>query len=287
MQSAQFALHAKIEESHWWFVARRRIMRTLVHEVMPPDKATTIVDVGCGTGANIASLADEYNCVGIDTSTEAIGFAAERFPKVRYLSGWAPGDLGDVAGGAKLFLLMDVLEHVPDDFAMLSELLAAASEGTYFLMTVPAGMHLWSQHDESFGHYRRYTQERFAQVWAGLPVETLLLSYFNTRLYPLVRGVRAISRLRGRAGGQDGTDLALPSRPVNSALERIFAGESKRLVRLLKGQRSRGYPFGVSLVAILRRGPGEIALRSRPKNIKADLHNPAAATPQPAAAART
>ena len=39
---------------------------------------------------------------------------------------------------------------------MLSGLLAAAAPGAYFLLTVPADESLWSEHDESFGHYRRY-----------------------------------------------------------------------------------------------------------------------------------
>ena len=68
MQSPQFLLHADIEQRHWWFVARRRIMRRLVNRVVRPGPDVTVVDVGCGTGANIASLTDAYRCVGIDTS---------------------------------------------------------------------------------------------------------------------------------------------------------------------------------------------------------------------------
>src|SRR5437773_2605103 len=127
MHSAQFQLHAQIEQDHWWFVARRAILRRVVREVLPANRNSIIVDVGCGTGANIAALADDYRCVGIDTSAEAIDSARRRFPRVDFLVGRAPADLGSLAAEARLFLLTDVLEHVPDDFAMLSELLAAAS----------------------------------------------------------------------------------------------------------------------------------------------------------------
>ena len=120
MQSPQFQLHAEIEQSHWWFVARRRIMRRIVREMLPPNRSTTLVDVGCGAGANIATLADDYHCVGIDTSGEAIELAKSRFPRVRYLHGYAPGDLGEIASQSRLFLLVDVLEHVSDDFALLN-----------------------------------------------------------------------------------------------------------------------------------------------------------------------
>ena len=72
MQSAQFQLHADIEERHWWFVARRRILRAIVEQLVPPSPEATVIDIGCGTGANLASLADHYRCIGIDTSPEAM-----------------------------------------------------------------------------------------------------------------------------------------------------------------------------------------------------------------------
>ena len=84
---------------------RRRILCRLVAEVLPPSPQAVIVDVGCGTGGNIAALADRYPCVGIDTSAEAIELARQRFPKVRFIAGRAPSDLGELAGQARLFLL--------------------------------------------------------------------------------------------------------------------------------------------------------------------------------------
>jgi len=270
MQPEQFQLHADIEQRHWWFVARRQIVGRLIQEVLPPGPDATIVDVGCGTGANIAALADRYDCVGIDTSDQAIELARQRFPGVRFLTGRAPEDLGELMRQARLFTLMDVLEHVEDDFAMLSELLAAAEPGSLFLLTVPADDSLWTEHDESFGHYRRYDLDRFRRVWADLPVTTLLLSYFNARLYPVVRWVRAINRKRGRAAGRVGTDFELPSRPVNWLLKNIFAGESKRLLGILHGRKRRAYRRGVSLVALLRRQSGHIDIRRKPHDLPPD-----------------
>lgn len=286
MHAAQFALHAQIEQRHWWFVGRRQILRTLAHALVPPDRSSLVVDVGCGTGANAAALAAEYRCVGIDTSPDAVQRAQQRFPQVDFVCGRAPDDLGNLAAEARLFLLTDVLEHVEDDFAMLSDLLAAMSPGALLLLTVPAGPELWSQHDESFGHYRRYTLPRLATVWDGLPVRVRLLSYFNARLYPLVRLVRWRSQRRGRASGQAGTDFALPWRPMNWALGRLFAGEAARLLRVLRGRRRRGYRRGVSLVAVLERLAGACPRRRKPDDVEADGFDPAAQPPTAALAAR-
>jgi SAM-dependent methyltransferase len=270
VQTAQFQLHADIEQQHWWFVARRRILQRLAAELLPPSPDATVIDVGCGTGANIAALAENYQCVGIDTSDEAIRFARQRFPHVRFVTGCAPRDLGPWMSRAGLVLLMDVLEHVGDDFALLSELLAAAQPGTHFLLTVPADESLWGEHDESFGHFRRYDRLRLAQVWAGLPVKTLLISHFNSRLLPLVRLVRARNRWRGRAAGRAGTDFWLPSPPVNRALASVLAGEAGRLVEVLRGRRPRGYSSGSSLIAALRREEGPIAVRQKPAGLPPD-----------------
>ena len=265
MQHDQFQLHADVEDRHWWFVARRRILARLVEEVLPPDPDATVIDVGCGTGANIAALADGYRCLGIDTSSKAIELARSRFSGsgVEFRVGRAPQDLGDViservlkmgataglsssacanapentAGqassgthtitsnqfqntlsDARLIMLTDVLEHIADDYEMFSELFAAAPPGCFFLITVPADESLWSEHDESFGHYRRYDLARLEGVWTGLPATTLMASYFNTRLLPIVRLVRASSRRRGHAAGRAGTDFQVPIRPLNAIL---------------------------------------------------------------------
>jgi hypothetical protein len=165
---------------------------------------------------------------------------------------------------------MDVLEHVPDDFAVLSALLAAATPGTHFLLTVPADDALWGEHDRSFGHYRRYDRPRLEMLWAGLPVTPRLVSYFNARLYWPIRLIRERNRLRGEAAGQAGTDFWMPRPSVNRILQSIFAGESRRLGELLGGRRRRGYGRGASLVAVLRREKGEFSPRQKPPGIPPD-----------------
>jgi SAM-dependent methyltransferase len=253
MQSEQFQLHAKIEERHWWFVARRRIVRQLVEEVLPPNAGKTVIDVGCGTGANIAALADGYRTIGIDTSAEAIELARTRFPQTEFTCGFAPDALGDKFGEADLVMLNDVLEHVPDDSALLSSLLAAAKPGTYFLITVPADMALWSPHDVAFGHYRRYDLSGFSQLWQDQPVTTLLATPFNSRLYPLVRWIREKNRNRGESSGAAGTDFDIPVAPINALLRTIFQSEGNRLVRSLGQGIDQTGRRGVSLITLLRR----------------------------------
>ena len=97
----------------------------------------------------------------------------------------------------------------------------------------------------------RYDLARFARVWDDLPVTPRLVSAFNSRLYPIVKGVRRLSRLRGESLGAAGTDFRVPMGPVNGLLRRTFAGEAGVLINVLGGSREQGFARGVSLIAVL------------------------------------
>lgn len=245
-------VYKSFEDRHWWYVARRRIIIPLVHRLVPPGTGRTIVDVGCGAGANLGAFAAGYDCVGIDVSDELVAAARRRFPGLTLIAGDAPDDLGDIAGRADVFLLMDVIEHIKEDHAYFTRLFNAARPGAVFLLTVPADPQLWSRHDEAVGHQRRYTPETLRALWTGLAADELLVAYFNTHLYPLVRLMRAINNRRGRTAGEK-TDFAMPVWPLNPILAAVMGSEVRVLAGLLSGKRHSGFRTGVSLAAIVRR----------------------------------
>ena len=255
MTPEQFELFAKIEQEHWWFVARRQIVRELLERVAPAGRDTFAVDVGCGTGGNIAALANRFRCLGVDESDDAIALARARFPAVEFIR---TGDLATIEpqlARAGVVTCMDVVEHIEAAGPFLEQLVRSTRPGTQLLLTVPAGMELWSEHDVTNGHVLRYTIEGFSALWSTLPVRVRLLSAFNARLYPLVRATRAVSRMRGRAYGKAGTDFDIPPRVVNEALRRVFAGELPALRAAIDTPR-RPYSRGVSVIALLERTAG-------------------------------
>ena len=225
-------------------------MRQLIEQLVPPRTGALVADAGCGTGGTLGELQGAYRCVGVDPSAKGIALAQQHFPGIDFRVGFAPADLADVMPQVRLVTMLDVLEHVQDDVGLLGAMVRALRPGAFLLLTVPADMRLWSPSDEAYGHYRRYDRNGFERIWAGLPVRQRMLSYFNSRLYPLVRGARLASRLRGRTTGHAGTDLSLPPAPANYALERIFSSEASVLCETLLG-RKPGFSFGVSLIAVL------------------------------------
>ena len=204
-----------MEDKHWWFLGRRRIVREVIRTAVSLSPQDVVVDVGCGTGGNTAALAVDLPCIGMDPSLEAIQLAQERFPNVQFLCGDIHEQINRIKDSVGLFLLLDVLEHLPDDSRFFERILNLAKSGAHLLLTVPANMTLWSEHDVSFGHYRRYTIESLQRLWAGLPVTARLVSYYNSRLYPVVRATRAINRWRGGTKGLAGTDFRMPIQPLN------------------------------------------------------------------------
>lgn len=264
MKSDQFQVHVAVEDRHWWFVGRRRILLDVISALLPASSDKLVVDVGCGTGANAAAFARRYRCVGIDISDEAIEAARLRFPAVHFISGAAPEGLGDLAMKADAIVLSDVIEHIEDEIAFLGRIVAASKPGAFIVITVPADPRLWTRHDDSFGHYRRYLAATLRETWTGLPVTEVAVVPFNARLYGVIRLIRMLNRRLGRTSGAAGTDFAMPPAPVNAILTRVLAGESRRLVARLRATAPNGHTGGgVSLLAVLRREPGAVIPRSR------------------------
>lgn len=243
-----------MEERHWWFTGRREIIRRLVHRVLPPGAHHgMLVDIGCGTGGNLAAFSGEYLCYGWDPSEEGIRLARQRYPGLKFSAGSFEEAAASLSPQPDVILAMDVLEHVKEDREFFAKLVKALKPGGHLLITVPAGMELWSPHDVTVGHHRRYTQAELERLWADQPVTATLISYYNARLYPIVRLVRTLTRLRKKTAGEADTDFKMPPAPLNGLLNRIFAGEGNMLIDLVDGKRRKGFARGVSLIALLKK----------------------------------
>ena len=109
MTPDQFELHAKIEDSHWWFVGRRRLIANIVATVVPDKTPMKLVDIGCGTGGNISNFKKRFDCLGIDISEHAIAFAEKRFPDVNFVCQGTGNKNYSIIEKADIIFLLDVL----------------------------------------------------------------------------------------------------------------------------------------------------------------------------------
>jgi hypothetical protein len=81
---------------------------------------------------------------------------------------------------AVLVLLMDVIEHVPDDRAFLRDLLVRGLVGpeTRVLITVPSYPALFSSHDRFLGHYRRYNRRSLQALFDAVGLRAVDEGHF-------------------------------------------------------------------------------------------------------------
>lgn len=241
MDAQVFARMAELDADHWWFVARRQILESLIQREIRPPRDARILEIGCGTGHNLAMLGRFGRVEATELNAAARGIATKRLG--RPVRSAALPDLSMFkAGTFDLVALLDVLEHVADDDSALSAIRTLMKPGGKLLVTVPANPWMWTAHDAAHHHHRRYRKRALEEVAlrAGFAID--LLSPFNSLLFPPI----AAARLLGKVMNRESADDALPSKGVNALLRTIFGLERGLIGRV-------PMPFGVSLVAILRR----------------------------------
>ena len=241
MERKVYEQMAQLDQRHWWFTARRRILAELIERVARPPKDARILELGAGTGHNLAMLSRFGKVEASELDPIARELASERLG--REVKEAALPDLSMFpAGSYDLIALLDVLEHVPDDKGSLAAIRTRLKPGGALLLTVPANPWMWSAHDVAHHHHRRYRKGEIEQLANEAGFEIDLLSPFNSLLFPPIAAVR----LAGKLTGKDDSDDAMPSALVNRALDTVFGLEKSLIGRV-------PMPFGVSLVAVLRR----------------------------------
>ncbi len=233
---------ASHEDTHWWFVARRKIITRLIDLFVKKDRESDlkILEVGCGTGGNLAMLKQFGTVTATECDEVARGFATNK-SGITVRDGRLP-ELAEVPeDNFDLVVLLDVLEHVEDDLGALKSLAPRQGENGRLLVTVPAHPWLWSSHDVVHHHFRRYTRATLRKVTedAGYKVESM--GYYNSLLFPLVILVRFLKKLIG----SDNADDDMPGPAVNGILKNIFALEQNIVGRL-------PMPTGLSLYMVAR-----------------------------------
>jgi 2-polyprenyl-3-methyl-5-hydroxy-6-metoxy-1,4-benzoquinol methylase len=247
----------EIEDRHFWFRARNRMVSILAKQMLPDTaQRYKILEIGCGTG-NVLRVLDQAcpggMVIGADLFAQGLQYAKQRTscPLVQ-------GDMHHLPFNAQFDLigLFDVLEHLPDDETILKNLQSMLRPGGRLFLTVPAHPSLWSYFDTASHHCRRYkpTELKARLHCAGFRVE--YLTQYMASLFPAVWLGRRVARLMGQRStvSADSThDLALRElriRPVfNGVLAFLLDQETRAIARRMR------LPIGTSVLAIAYKEP--------------------------------
>ena len=237
MERVVYQQMAELDDRHWWYRARRRILAELIRREVRLPADARILEIGCGTGHNLQMLSGFGHVDGLELDDEAAALSEKRLGR-SILRSPLP-QLADVADDYDLIGAFDVIEHIEDDHAALAAIATKLKRGGKFMMTVPAHPWMWTAHDVANHHKRRYSKKALRSLVEGSPMRLDRIGYFNSLLFPLAVAERTVSKLRGKDDG----DVSLPPGALNRTLEAVFASERYLVGRL-------PLPPGLSLFAV-------------------------------------
>ena len=244
MDEAFYEEYAQIEATHWWFEGRRTIFDVVIRS-LGLSKDALMLDLGCGTGANLNFLSAYGRAIGLDRSGVAARYAHARTA--------VPVLLGDVTalpfttGSVDLITAFALIEHIDDDGACVRELARVCRPGGFIMVTVPAFEWMWGQQDVINHHKRRYRGDQLAQLFTSQGLEVTRFTHLNTILFPVIAAIRLFRRLVPERNEHLKSDFSMtePGR-LNSLLGKVFGAEAW-LIRRWR------LPVGVSLLCVARK----------------------------------
>jgi 2-polyprenyl-3-methyl-5-hydroxy-6-metoxy-1,4-benzoquinol methylase len=157
---------------HPWETARARAVIRILKNVLQKTATPSVLDIGCGDGYILHLLSTQItstNLHGLDINLSPQDIATFSTPAVTLHS-----TSDTLSQKFDIIILMDVLEHVPQDTDFLHKIIRDhAHEKTTFLITVPAYQSLFCGHDTFLKHYRRYNPKTLLKTLrdAGLTVK--------------------------------------------------------------------------------------------------------------------
>ncbi|MFZ0664207.1 MAG: class I SAM-dependent methyltransferase [Acidimicrobiales bacterium] len=240
MEGGAYSEMYELEDDHWWFRGRRRIIWALLSRERLKGEQR-VLDAGCGTGRNLVEFGGLGPISGVDPSEEAVEFCHHRGLKNVQRAGLECLPFED--DSFDLLLACDVIEHVRHDSEALAELHRVAAPGATLIITAPAYQWMWTEHDVQLHHFRRYTLRVICARARAAGWEIDQATYFNSILFPVVAVARVIQRVLAVLGHarRGHTDLDRTPQALNTVLETPFEMEAWLVGRGIR------LPAGVSL----------------------------------------
>ena len=168
MERVVYRQMAELDQRHWWYRARRKVLADLIRrEAMPPAHGQ-VLEIGCGTGHNLEMLGGFGKVDAVELDDEARAIAEHRLGR-EILSAPLPALAGVPDRAYDLIAALDVIEHIDDDEAALAAIAGKLKPGGKFVMTVPAHQWMWSAHDVVNHHKRRYSKPGLKQLIEASP----------------------------------------------------------------------------------------------------------------------
>ena len=161
MHDREYQIMSEVEDKHFWFVHKRRLIKHYLKKYCPEDKPR-VFDSGCGTGRDIAYF---ENGVGMDISLRGLELCRKE------CKNRINGSVNEIPVKDESFdivLSMDVLQHRGiDEDRTISEYHRILSKNGILIMNLPAFDMLYSYHDFSVDTKHRYSRMEIKRLLKG------------------------------------------------------------------------------------------------------------------------
>lgn len=244
MKKEVYQMLYEIENDHWWFASRRKIIDFFMRDIVSGYKdVPRILDIGCSVGITL-ELFKQYGWIcGVDFYEEALNFCYLK-KDARFIRTDA-SNLPFLSESYEIIVALDLLEHLQDDKITLGEFNRVLKEDGFLIISVPAYMMLWGRLDDLANHFRRYRLKELKEKISKKGFNVKKISYINCFLFPLI----LISRLAERLFAKQlptALDLKIPAKIINRILKKIFSSEANIVGKV-------SFPFGSSIICIAQK----------------------------------
>lgn len=222
-------------KTHWYYQSKKMPLFKYFEKVQKAqNQKVNVIDFGSGSGFFAYELLEAYPDTVGEVYLVDIGYSEaemeatknERVKKVHFI----PEGIKN-----SIVVMMDVLEHIEDDYAILEDIKKRVGEHAHYFITVPAFMSLWSGHDVYLEHYRRYTLGSLQQLLDAKQCQIENHYYIYGTLFPAVWLVRRIKSI-GKKNDEvpESSDMGALPAPINAFLKQfnLFEMQFRKLNKL-------------------------------------------------------
>jgi len=162
------------EESSWWSITRRKLLRDAAAQAVRGKREARILDLGCAAQLQFSDspflrVLSVHSCLAM--------LAFQQIGGCPHLACTRMEELALVSNSFDAIVAGDILQLLPDDRSALRELRRVLKDGGSLCLTVPAYPFLWGEDDEARGHHRRYTASELRRKLTNCGFEISRVSY--------------------------------------------------------------------------------------------------------------
>lgn len=220
MDIEKLRLYEDLGTTHWWLTSKYSILKDILKtHITAKTDLSPMLDVGCGGGVflkNLSDISDQQ--FGTDINFEIL--SKEKKNAISATLSNAK-HLPYKSETFSLVTVIDILEHVDDDDLAIQELFRVLRKGGWLLVSVPAFMALFGEHDKLFGHFRRYNKNAIARKITSGGFQIKKITYIQPLFFlPLLIKRRLLANKDNLLG-----DFNIPNKMINSFLHKFVAFE--------------------------------------------------------------